>query len=158
MFVVSCMYHSWLGLFIMRGPECFLLGGNRKQGCHSCCTTENGDLGDVRVYSAVNHHVCSDLYGSVMGEMPTKCSRHNLMRWFRCSSMPANVLYNWETSTPQFSWPACVTSTSVCVSRIARSPVKHAEKLQRETGVLQAVNQYELCGLKCWKFGRVRNS
>lgn len=118
---------------------------------------ETWDLGDGRVYSAVNHHVWCGLSGCVIGEMPAKCSRHNLMRWFSCSSMPSNVLCNSETSTPWLSWPACVTSASVYVPHIARSPVKHAEKLQKETGVMQAVNQWELCGLKWWRIGKVKN-
>lgn len=90
-------------------------------------------------------------------EMLAKCSHRDLMRRFSCSSMPSVVLCNSKTSTPRFSWPACVTAASVCTRHIAHSRVKHAERLQRVNEVLQAVNQSEVCGLKWGSFGRVWN-
>jgi len=89
--------------------------------------------------------------------MPAKCSHHDLMRWFSCNSMPSVVLCNSETSTPWFPWPVCVTSAFVRIRHVAHSRVKHAERLQKETGVHQAVNQCGVCGLKMRRKGRERN-
>lgn len=119
------------GLLLMGGFQCFLVGCYSKLCCHLCCATETWALGDGRVYSAVNHHVWCGLSGRVRGEMPAKCSHHDLMRWFSCSSAPSAVLCNSETSTQQFPWPACVTSAFVHIRHVAHNPVKHVGRLLR---------------------------
>lgn len=63
------------------------------------------------------------------GQMPAKCSHHDLMRWFSFSSEALATLCNSETPTRRFPWPDCVTSASVLVGHVSHNPVKHAEWL-----------------------------
>lgn len=95
-----------------------------------------------------------DVWG---GEMPAKCSHHDLTRWFSCSSAPSAVLCNSETPTQQFPWPACVTSAFVHIRHVAHNPVKHVERLLQETRVQWAVNQCGVCGLKMGRMGESEN-
>lgn len=134
--VVSGLLHSvdqmlWNlpAYYLSGGLRCFLVGCGSKPCCHLRCVVETWDLGDGRVYSAVNHHVWCGLSGRVRGEMPAKCSHHDLMRWFSCSSAPSTVLCNSDTPTQQFPRPACVTSAFVRIRHVARNPEKHVERL-----------------------------
>lgn len=72
-----------------------------------------------------------DVWG---GEMPAKCSHHDLMRWFRCSRVLLAILCNSNTATPQFLRPACVTSAFVHIRHVAHNPAKHVEWLLRRPG------------------------
>lgn len=145
------------GLLLTGGLQCFLVGCCSKLCCHLHCMAETWDLGDGRVYSAVNHHVWCGLSGRVRGEMPAKCSHHDLTRWFSCSSAPSAVLCNSETPTQQFPRPACVTSAFVRIRHVAHNPVKHVERLLQETRVQWAVNQCGVCGLKMGRIGESEN-
>jgi len=86
-----------------------------------------------------------DVWG---GEMPAKCSHHDLMRWFSCSSAPSALLCNSEAPTQQFHWPACVTSAFVWRSPCCpQTPWNMLNGCCGRTGVQRAVNQCGVCGL-----------
>lgn len=153
----SVPWEAWFITYGGGGLQCFLVGCYSKLCCHPCCMAETWDLIDGRVYSTVNHHVWCGLSGRVRGEMPAKCSHHDLMRWFSCSSVPSAVLCNSETPTPQYPWPACVTSAFVHIRHVAHNAMKHVERLLWETGVQWAVNQCGVCGLKMGGMGRAWN-
>lgn len=127
----------------MGGLQYILVSFYNKLCIHPCW-----DLLNRRVYCEVLHHLWCGLSACVRREMLAKCSHHNLIRWFSCSSVPRVVLCNSETLTPRFPWPACVTSTFVHVPHTAHSPVKHDGWTRMETGVSQAVSHCAACGLK----------